>query len=106
MKKAWERLRKWLIVKLGGHVKEPVPVIRFERTIAAPIEVQAECRYAIGAPTSAIRRIVADELAKRLCANSLVEYQFEEYPEPMLDVRRVRGIVKVIPPECRAKEWD
>ena len=98
MKKAWERLRKWMIVKLGGYVKEPIPVVRYDRVTLPTRKVCAEGRFSIEAQPGNIKHIIAHELAKSLCDQGLMQYQYLQDPEDPQRLRRVRGTIRVIEP--------
>lgn len=95
--KAWiEKLRKWLIFKLGGYVEPPYPVVRYDR-VDVPIQtIHAMCTYLPDCSHDSIRRMVARGLADQICAAGLVKYEYISDPTISPYHRRVRGTIRVL----------
>jgi len=95
-----DRFRKWLIVKLGGYIKPPSPVVRFDR-IDVPIQkVCAEGMYMNDSSHAEIVRHIAPKLGEELCKAGLVKFRYSEHPyHAYAGVRVVRATVRAIEPE-------
>lgn len=97
MKQRFERIRKWLIVKLGGYVEPPLPVVRFDR-IDVPIhKICAEGIYPMNCDQMEIKRIMARKLGDQICDAGLVkyEYRYDERLAPSCE-RVVRARIRVV----------
>ena len=95
--KLWiKRFRKWLILKLGGYVELPAPVVRYDRI---DVPIQKLCfmgTYQPGCSHEDIRRMVARGLADQLCNAGLVKYEYTSDPTIAPYHRIVRGTIRVV----------
>lgn len=100
MKKRIDRIRKWLIVKLGGHVEPPLPVVRFDRVDVPIHKICVQATYGMHCPHSEIKHLVARDLAREICEAGLVEYSYAEHPYyAASDARVVKATIRVVEPQ-------
>lgn len=96
--KMWiDKIRKKLILKLGGYVQQPEQRVRIEQ-VQLPIRtVRAEATYASGCPHSQLKKMVARELADRICDAGFVEYEYSDHPAyHTYDMGLVRATIRVV----------
>lgn len=90
------RLRKWLIVKLGGYIEPPFPVVRFDQVDVPIHKICCTVTYLPGCSHETIRREVAKGLAEEICKAGLVKYEYTSDPMIGPDHRTVRGTIRVV----------
>lgn len=95
--KLWvKKIRKWLIIKLGGYVEPPSPVVRFDRVDVPITKVCAMGTYHADCSHEHIRQIIARGLADEICKAGLVKYEYTSDPMDNPYCRKVRGTIRVV----------
>lgn len=99
LKKKLDKLREWLIVKLGGYLRKPDERIRVEH-VPMPIRtVHVQADYATGCPHSQLRKLVARELAERICDAGFVEYKYSDHTAfNTPEIGHVHASIRVVEP--------
>ena len=90
------RVRRWLIVKLGGYVEQPAPVVRFDRVEVPILKLCFMGTYTEGCSHEYIKRYVADGLAKQICDAGVVKYEYRTDPMISPYARTVKGTIRVL----------
>lgn len=97
MKKRLDKLRKWLIITLGGHIEPPSPRIRWEEVAEPVVTVSAEAVYATGCSHKSIEKLVARQLADEICRLGIVKYDYCDHPQyDPGSAGQVRGTIRVV----------
>ena len=89
--KRLEKLRRWMIIKLGGYVKKPDEHIRLERISQPTHKVCAMAQYVAGCPSYEIKREVSKALANEIVKMGFVKY---EYSDDLTDPYGRFGVVR------------
>lgn len=104
MKKAIDKLRKWLILKLGGYT---VPVAPIQIECAVPIKGIAKAiKYYIN-PDSFLNKLeeeITSDLAAKLIYEGRVAYHWARTSDP--GVERLSACVWALPPEDMMRTWE
>lgn len=96
MKRWFVRFRKWLIVKLGGYIEPPLPVVRYERVDVPIFKLCFMGTYREGCSHEYIKQYVADGLAKQICDAGVVKYEYRSDRMISPDHRIVKGTIRVL----------
>lgn len=104
MKKAIDKLRKWLILKLGGYT---APVVPIQIECAVPINGIAKA-IKFYADTSGFLNKLEEELTRDLAAKLIYEgrvaYHWARTSDP--GVERLSACVWALPPEDMMRTWE
>lgn len=104
MKKAIDKLRKWLILKLGGYT---VPVVPIQVECAVPIKGIAKALKFYADKDGFLNRLeegVTSGLAEKLISEGRVAYHWARTSDP--GVERLSACVWALPPEDMMRTWE
>lgn len=104
MKKAIDKLRKWLILKLGGYT---VPVVPIQVECAVPIKGVAKALKFYADKDGFLNRLeegLTSSLAGKLIDEGRVAYHWARTSDP--GVERLSACVWALPPEDMMRTWE
>ena len=91
------KIRHWLIHKLGGSIETP-KIIEPTQVIYTAKPIQLACRMSCHneVPKEMVMRRLAGQLAEAIIRDNLVVMEAEDGPEPL--TKTVKALVYVMPP--------
>lgn len=104
MKKAIDKLRKWLILKLGGYT---VPVVPIQVECAVLIKGIAKALKFYADKDGFLNRLeegLTSDLAAKLISEGRVAYHWARTSDP--GVERLSACVWALPPEDMMRTWE
>lgn len=104
MKKPIDKLRKWLILKLGGYT---VPVAPIQVECAVPIKGIAKALKFYADTDGFLNKLeegLTSNLAEKLISEGRVAYHWARTSDP--GVERLSACVWALPPEDMMRAWE
>lgn len=104
MKKAIDKLRKWLILKLGGYT---VPVVPIQVEYTVPIKGIAKALKFYADKDGFLNKLeegLTSSLAGKLIYEGRVAYHWARTSDP--GVERLSACVWALPPEDMMRTWE